>query len=103
MSNMSKAEFLSKIHEIGTCEDDVQRRTLLSQVNEGVSTIFDSVEDLQKANDQLTTDNETIRKANMQLFQQIGVKDKPEDTPPPEPEAPKRTYQNLFNDKGRLK
>lgn len=100
---MNKTDFLSKIQEIGTCEDDSQRRTMLTDLSDSVSEVFDNAETLERANATLTESNESLREANMQLFQRIGSKKQSEDTPPTPPEKPKREYKNLFNDKGELK
>lgn len=104
---MDKKTFLEKIQEIGTCEDDVTRRSLLAEVNEGVSGVFDQNEELASSNSSLTEDNEKLRSANMDLFLQIGQPKSPEDltkgstglTPPQE----KRKFENLFNEKGEIK
>lgn len=101
--SINKTDFLSKIQEIGTCEDDSTRRTMLTELSDSVSEIFDNVDTLSRANETLTENNESLREANMQLFQRIGAKKDPEDTPPTPPDKPKREYKNLFNDKGELK
>lgn len=101
--SISKTDFLSKVNEIGTCEDEATRRTLLAGLSDDVSEVFDNAENLSRAVDTLTESNESLREANMQLFQRIGSKKDSEDTPPTPPEQPKREYKNLFNDKGELK
>ena len=40
---MDKDTFLSKITEIGTISDDVERRKLLSEVSDEVSKVYDNV------------------------------------------------------------
>lgn len=112
---MGKADFLNKIKAIGTCEDDVQRRTLLAELNDEASTIFDENETLKSTNDALTTtneqfktDNETLRQANMKLFLRVGndktEKEKQEDsTGVKTPDVSKRKFEDLFNEKGGIK
>lgn len=101
--NITKNDFLSRIQEIGTCEDDSTRRAMLTDLSDSVSEVFDTAETLSRANETLTESNESLREANMQLFQRIGAKKDPEDTPPTPPDKPKREYKNLFNDKGEIK
>lgn len=68
MPKMNKDEFMAKIQEIGICEDEVQRRTLLTELSGGVSDIFDDNDTLTKANKQYEEDNETLRKANHDMW-----------------------------------
>lgn len=100
---MDKVTFQSKISEIGTCEDETTRRELLAQLQEEVNGDYDRLTDLETTNSQLTSDNETLRSANMKLFLRIGdhkaqnngsFEDEPKD---------KREFKNLFNEKGGIK
>lgn len=112
---MDKAELLKIIKDIGTCEDEVQRRTMLAEVSDEVSTIFDERETLQtdkasleKAKEQYKNDNETLRQANMKLFLRVGndktEQQKKEDaTGIKTPDESKRSFEDLFNEKGGLK
>lgn len=98
---MDKVTFQTKINEIGTCEDDVQRRELLTQLQEEVTGDYDRLTQLETTNNQLTSDNESLRSANMKLFLRVGdhkaeEKDEFED-------KPKREFKNLFNEKGGIK
>ena len=112
---MDKAQLLKMIKDIGTCEDDVQRRTMLAEVNDEVSNLFDERETLQTdkesletANEQYKTDNETLRQANMKLFLRVGS-DKTEQQKQADatgiktPDESKRSFEDLFNEKGGLK
>lgn len=112
---MDKKEFLAKITEIGTCEDDVQRRTLLAELNDEASNLYDENENLkteksnlETSNKQFESDNETLRQANMKLFLRVGEgktdKQIQEDsTGVKSPDNQKRSFENLFNEKGGLK
>ena len=102
--SISKTDFLSKVQEIGTCEDEARRRTLLTELTDGVSEVYDENETLSKANKSLTDSNEYLMEANTQLFQRTTSQaTSSEETPPgTPPEQPKREYKNLFNDKGEL-
>lgn len=111
---MDKATFLEKIKEIGTCEDDVTRRSLLADIEE-VTKIYDEneilkteKENLKNTNEQYEKDNETLRQANMKLFLRVGEdkteKQKTEDTTGiQQPDESKRKFEDLFNEKGGLK
>lgn len=110
---MDKEGFLDKIKEIGTCEDEVDRRSLLSELSEDVSKVFD---DLNVSNETIATLNNTIaennndmeklRQANMDLFKRIGAEktegEKLKDNGFEE-EKPKRKFEDLFDEKGMIK
>ena len=98
---MVKDELLERLREIGTSEDEAERRSILAQVIEETESLYQQNDELQSANDDLKKKNETLREANTDLFLQIGSKKKPEDTPEPEPE--KRKFENLFNERGEIK
>lgn len=97
---MDKETFLTRITEIGTCEDDVRRRELLSDLQNESTSIFDRNSELEGNNQKLTKDNEKLREANMKLFLQIGD----HKTPEADVEEPKtkREFKDLFNEKGML-
>lgn len=97
---MDKETFLSRITEIGTCEDDVRRRELLSDLQNESTSVFDRNIELEGMNKKLNDDNESLRSANMKLFLQIGDHKTPEE----DHEEPKnkREFKDLFNEKGML-
>ena len=97
---MDKELFLSKITEIGTCEDDVTRRTLLTELSDEVVSVFDSVATLTESNQSLTDANETLRNANMELFLRVGENKKQDEFEPEEKEKPKpRSLTEIYYDK----
>lgn len=112
---MDRDTFLSKITEIGTCEDDVQRRTLLTEISDEVSKMYDNadessnnIESLKKDIEKNKEDMEELRKANMELFKRLGAPKTPEEqqkasTGISEPEEHKRKFEDLFNEKGMIK
>lgn len=101
---MDKNEFLSKIQEIGTCEDEATRRTLLTEVNTGISKLFDDADTLTKANQTLTENNKVLLDANTKLFLQVGEDRPPEGNPNQGGnDKPPKKYEDLFNEKGELK
>ncbi|MBO5738678.1 hypothetical protein J6R97_04995 [bacterium] len=75
---MDKDTFLSKITEIGTCEDQAQRNSLLVGLSDDMGTVFDN---FANTSSQITTLNEEINKYkeditalqryNMELFKKI--------------------------------
>ena len=99
---MDKEQFNTLIKEIGTCEDDSQRRGLLAQLQEQMSPNFDRMTELEASNEKLNQDNESLRSTNMQLFLRIGDhdgdKNKGGETPPE-----KKDFKDLFDEKGGIK
>ena len=104
---MNKSEFLEAVTQIGSCEDDVERRTLLADLSENVSNVFDSNESLTADNEKYLADNEKLRQANMNLFLKVGEQKTPEQivqsqtgvqTP-----TERKSFTNLFDERGNLK
>lgn len=100
---MDKVTFQTKISEIGTCEDDATRRELLTQLQEEVNGDYDRLTELETTNSQLTSDNESLRSANMKLFLRVGDHKAPEKDPLDDGAKEKRDFKNLFNEKGGIK
>ena len=100
---MTRDEFLSQITQIGTCEDETERRSMLNALRDETTALFDTVDNLTTQNNTLSENNESLRKANMELFVQAGSSRSPIDTTDPTPEPQKRSFDNLFNEKGDLK
>lgn len=61
---MDKDKFLDSITEISKCEDDSERRTLLSNLSDEAVKLFENQDTL---NNQVNTLNESITKANEQI------------------------------------
>lgn len=100
---LTKQEFLDKLQEIGTCEDDVQRRTLLADLSEDGAGIYDDYDTAEAARRTAEADNEKLRAANMKLFLRVGDHKEPEQPAQTEPPKEKRKFENLFNSKGDIK
>lgn len=106
---MDKQEFLDTLTQIGTCEDETQRRDMLATLNTEASTLFDNHANLTEQNKTLTAANEDLRSANMKLFLQVGAnkteQQRQHDTTGHEKEEPakKLTFDALFDEKGGLK
>lgn len=98
---MTRDEVFAALTQIGTCEDDVQRRTLLTNVTNELTNVYDSNESLTQSNNTYQTQNEALRSANLELFLQVGNKGKPEHID--EPEVKEMKFEDLFNEKGELK
>ncbi len=102
---MNKTDLISRIQAIGTCEDDVQRRTLLNEFQNECESDYDRLANFETENTQLRNDNEGLRQANMQLFLQTTtpnnttVNNSGSEGDNDEP----LKYENLFNEKGDLK
>lgn len=99
---MNKEEFLESITAIGSSEDDVARRELLADLSEKVTSIFDDNNTLTENNKNLAADNEKLREANMKLFLRVGEQREP-DTPKTDPTPERRSFKNLFDEKGNIK
>lgn len=103
---MKKDEFLAKIQEIGTCEDDAQRRTLLAELSNDAGADYDSFVAANQTADKLQKDNKELQAANLRLFKMIGNDDGAQDqeTAAPKPkEKEALSFEDLFDDKGNLK
>lgn len=100
---MDKDTLISRITEIGTCEDEAHRRELLTQLQDEASADYDRMTELETSNSNLTNDNEKLREANMKLFLRVGESGKGKIDPTTEPEPPKREFKDLFDEKGRIK
>jgi hypothetical protein len=107
---MDKVTFLSKISEIGTCEDEVERRSLLTTLSDEVSQVFDDYNTRQETIDSLNetieknkTDMDKLRETNMSLFLRV-TENKPQDnsgsTGIQDPEPNKRKFEDLFKEGG---
>lgn len=106
---MDKDSFLEAIKQIGTCEDEVERRTKLTELSEGVVNIFDLNTELESKNTSYKEDNEKLREANMQLFLRVGSNKTEEELKKDktgikeEEEITPRKFSDLFDEKGNLK
>ena len=103
---MTKDEFLQKLTEIGTSTDDVERRTLITEITDEVNNLYDNNFNLTNANETYKKDNEKLKEANMKLFLQVsGNNDSKQDDPIIEDDKPRepRKFEDLFNEKGMIK
>lgn len=107
--NVDKKDMHELIQKIGTTEDEVERRDLLAKMDESIDPIYDERDKALEQSRQLSEDNEKVRAANMKLFTQLGAERTEEEvrkemTGIDEPaEAPRRSFKDLFNEKGELK
>ena len=97
---MTRDEVLQQIQQIGTCENEADRRELLATLTEGITADYDAHANVVADRDRLTADNEKLRDANMKLFLRVGDHEKPKETDKP---GEGLKYENLFNEKGELK
>ena len=105
---MNKDKILETITTIGTIEDEVERRELLTQLSETVTDIYDSKEKAEQTAEKYITENEKLREYNNKLFLRIGEPRTPEQiqknsTGVKEDKQEPRRFENLFNEKGDLK
>lgn len=110
---MNKDEFLEEIKKIGTCEDEVERRTMLANLSDKVSEVYDNVtvlettkSELEESNNKKDEEMEKLRSANMKLFLRVGEEKTPEQIAKEkglEGEPEPRKYEDLFDEKGGIK
>ena len=104
---MDRNELLDVINNIGTCEDEGERRTMLDSLRDEINGVYDENENLTSRNDELVKANENLRSTNMDMFLQLGEQKskkeviKNETGSDGEPETKK--FEDLFNEKGELK
>lgn len=99
---MKKDELQQRLQEIGTCEDDAQRRNLIASLSEDVSADYDAHDAVVTERDQLQTANKQLQDYNMDLFKRLPVKK--DDTPAGgDKPAEKRKFEDLFDEKGEIK
>ena len=110
---MERDDILKRITDIGTCEDEVERRNLLTSLTNDMGKVFDERDTNKNMIDSLNTtikeNNEKIdklRESNMSLFLQV-TEDKQSNNVPtgeiPEENKEKRKFEDLFDEKGGLK
>ena len=105
---MDKDALLNLIKDIGTIDDEVERRTKLSNLTDEVTSLYDNRVTLEGEKTKFEEDNEKLRKANMELFLKVGSTKSEEeiqkDTTGIDTEEKKpRKFEDLFDDKGNLK
>lgn len=102
---MNKEDIINKIKEIGTCENEDERLSKLTDLTTDVENVFNEVdtlntnitnlnEDLKKVNEDLSI----AQKANNKLFLQVTEQKSGCETPmtPQGEDKPKRKYEDLF-------
>lgn len=96
------AEFKEKLMQLKGEDPKGENALLIADLVE----FYDGVETSSKEKDTkistLTEDNESIRKANMELFKRIGFKEEPE-IKQPEPKKEVRGFSDFIDAKGGLK
>ena len=107
---MEKNECIEKITAIGTCEDDVERRTLLADLQTQVAADYDSFTAANTKADELTAEVTQLQENNMKLFLQVGSmqQDNNNDSGSGSgssgtDENEKMSFDDLFDEKGGLK
>ena len=99
---MTKQEYIERLQAIGSEADETQRRDLIAALIDDGGADYDSFTTATAERDQLRSDNETLRAANMKLFLRVGSKTEPDPQPGDPPKA-KPKFEDLFNEKGGIK
>ena len=112
---MDKQIFLDKFKELGTCEDDVQRRDILASLTDDISVLYSDIESDRSTIDVLNQtieknkeDIEKLRESNMNLFLRVSAnktedQQKQDSTSIKPDEDKKLKFEDLFDEKGGLK
>lgn len=103
---MGKEEVLKRLQEIGTLDDDVKRREVLTEVTEEVTSIYDQASQLTTDVENNKKEIEKLREANMKLFLKVGevkTKEQRMEEEGIEKEKDPRKFEDLFNEKGMIK
>lgn len=112
---MDKQIFLDKFKELGTCEDDVQRRDILASLTDDISVLYSDIESDRSTIDVLNQtieknkeDIEKLRESNMNLFLRVSAnktedQQKQDSTGIKPDEDKKLKFEDLFDEKGGLK
>lgn len=105
---MDKEELLSNLSKIGTTEDEVERRTLITGITENINTLYDDYDlrqtTIDTLNNQITENKEKIQKlqeANMDFYLKLNAQKSPAQqnegsTGIKDPEPNKRKFEDLF-------
>lgn len=99
---MTKEEFNAALTEIGTCEDEVKRNGLIADLMESGGKIYDDHAAAVQQRDQFAVSNEELRAENKRLFLRVGDHQEPA-APASQPNTQKRSFADLFDNKGGLK
>ena len=110
---MDKQTFLDTITQIGTIEDDVERRTLLTNLSDEISKVFDEKDTLNtmitSLQDEVKTTSDKLTKAqaeNYNLFKRVGTQKSTDEINSSsvgvkdEPKEEKRKFEDLFKEEG---
>ena len=108
---MDKETFLSKIKGVGSCEDDVQRRKLLTEIEEEIVKVYDNTDLLKTTNETLTNtikekDNkiQEVQGYNMELWLKLDSQKSEKEVSrditgiEKEPEKTYKSYDELANE-----
>lgn len=101
---MKPEEFIAKTEEIAAnLTDQAKVTAILAELKEDYAKEAAEKTTALSTAEKLTTDNETLRDANMKLFLKVGEKhaDEPGKKKENEDDTPK--FENLFDEKGNLK
>lgn len=100
---LTREELLTKLTNIGTSEDEAERRTLLTEITDDLTAVYDANETLTQANTKFEADNKKLQEHNMKLFLKVSDQSKPVPQVKEQENQEIPKYENLFNDKGELK
>lgn len=105
---MLKDDFIKSIAEIGQCEDEAERREMLATLQEEAVKDYDKIDTLTSDNEALKEEREKLRDYNMKLFLRVGEQKDPDkvkenETGMKADETKKKSFDDLFDEKGAIK
>lgn len=100
---MDFEQILGRLTEIGTIEDDAERRAILTEVSDGVRVLSESYQNLTTENETLNADKRRLQEHNMQLYLKVSEQTKQKSPEEEETKTEDLKYEDLFNEKGEIK
>lgn len=104
---MTKEEIIERLKNLGTIEDEVERRDELTSVIDEVEGTYSNFETIQQENETLKGENEKLIDYNRKLFMKVSINESPEKVEEEKTGSPvekePRKFEDLFNENGDLK
>lgn len=113
---MDKQAILDKIQQVGTSDDDVKRREILTTLTDDIEVLYTNLESdrstiaaLNETIEKNKEDIDKLRESNMNLFLRVSANKTEEEAKQnstgikPDEDKPKLKFEDLFDEKGGLK
>lgn len=100
---MNKEQFTERLQAIGTETDEGQRLELIAQLIEDGGADYDDHAAAITARDQAQQQVTSLQETNKKLLLRVGTKKEPDQPDPNNKPPEKRSFKDLFNEKGGIK